>query len=158
MTCDPWVLDASSVIEVKKAVPASKQWATLRAMEDLVGASRIAVPREVAREVKAVAHPDAPGAWMHGVEQRLQHPVDPSTTSLDSVLSVAPDLVDPNKLLDGDPYVLALAADLRAGNHAATVVTEDVNDTPIRIAVVTAANRLGIPCVRLSDFLQAEGL
>jgi hypothetical protein len=158
MSCAPWVLDASSIIQIKLDVPRSKQWATLRGMEDLVVAGGIAIPREVAREVKAYAHPDAPGVWMHGVESKLGHPVDPPPAALTQVLAVAQDVVDPNKAIDGDPYVLALAHDLMARGHKATVVTEDVNDNAIRIAVATACGRLGIKCVRLADFLQAEGL
>lgn len=153
MTCRPFVVDASSIIQIKHQVPANQQWDILKRLELLVEAASLVFPREVAREVKAIAHPDAPGVWVHGVEGKCQHRMDPSDASVRRVLAQSPQLVDPDKELVGDPYVVALALELSAEGHGPTVISDDVNDRPGRTSLRTAAISMGLPHGRLSDLL-----
>jgi hypothetical protein len=149
-----WVFDASSIIQVKHDVRAGDQWGVLRGLEELVGAGALAFPREVAREVKAAAHPDAPGVWLAGVEGKLRHPLDPDVNIVAEVMaSAAGGVVDAEKPIDGDPYVLALALQLSRAGYDVSVVTEDVNDRPNRLSMATACDHLGLRHVRLSEFL-----
>lgn len=157
MTPDIWVLDASSIIQVKIDVPKKDQWEVLKGLERMVEEGQVAFPREVAREVKAYAHPDAPGVWVHGVEDKIRVSVDPEIDVLRDVLSVASDVVDPDKQFDGDPYVLAMAKELMDAGRQVAIVTEDVNDRPSRIAMTTACARIGIPFERLLPFLSLVG-
>lgn len=152
------VFDASSVIEVKRLLRRD-QWRVLRELENRVEAGRILVPREAAREVKDCAHPDAPGVWMYGVESKIQNPRDPDDEILREVLAQCPEMIDdPDQPPDGDPYVVALALQLRRDGRQAYVVTEDFNDKPGGVSVATACQRLGIPHGRLREYLQQEGI
>lgn len=149
-----WVFDASSIIQIKHDVRAGDQWGVLRRLEDLVEAGTLAIPREVAREVRAAAHPDAPGVWVAGVEGKLEHPLDPDVNILSEVMaSPAGRVVDTEKPIDGDPYVLALALQLSRAGCEVSVVTEDVNDRPNRISMATACDHLNLSHIRLNDFL-----
>src|SRR6266511_1646909 len=152
MSCSPWVLDASSIIDIKK-VSISEQWDLLKRMEKMVEDGRLVFPREAGREVKAVLHPDAPGVWVAGVERKLFHPRDPAEDVLRDVLRIAGDVVDIEKQLDGDPYVLALARELTDSGHISIVVTEDVNDRPSRIAMTTACSSIQLHTLRLPEIL-----
>lgn len=155
MPCDLYILDASAIIQIKVDVRAADQWELLKRLEGLVEAGTVCFPREVAREVKDLSHPDAPGVWVHGVEKKTKHPLDPSDTALRLVLSTAGDVVDPDRPINGDAQVLALASELIASGHEATVVSEDFVDRNPKLSVESACARLGLPHMRLVDFLAA---
>src|SRR5436309_15831340 len=114
MPCNPYVLDASAIVQIKIDVRAADQWELLKRLEGLVEAGSVCFPREVAREVKELSHPDAPGVWVHGVEKKSQHPLDPSDGVLRRVLQTAGDVVDPDRVINGDAQVIALASELIA--------------------------------------------
>lgn len=58
----------------------------------------------------------------------------------------------------GDPYVLAQALELQRLGPKPQVVTDDTVDRlPIKIAMTTACQRLGLPYLTLDDFLQTLG-
>jgi Domain of unknown function (DUF4411) len=151
------LLDTSSIIDIKKQVPVDKQWDLFRRLEDLVDAGEIAMPRQVIREVVEVAHPDAPGVWARGMQRRLQHPLDVDYEYVKEVMRVAPNLVEANQQKDvADPYVVALALQLRAAGEQVEIVTDDVNDhLPIKIALATACDRCKLPHITCAEFLSA---
>jgi rRNA maturation endonuclease Nob1 len=155
MPCSPYVLDASAIIQIKTDVRAADQWELLKSLETLVEAGAVCFPREVGREVKEFAYPDAPGVWVHGVERKSKHPLDPSDGVLRLVLATAGEVVDPDRAINGDAQVLALANELTADGHEATVVSEDFVDRNPKLSVQTACVRLGLPHMRLADFLTA---
>lgn len=155
MPCNPYVLDASAIVQIKIDVRAADQWELLKRLEGLVEAGTVCFPREVAREVKDLSHPDAPGVWVHGVERKTRHPLDPSDAALRLVLASAGDVVDPDRPINGDAQVLALASELIAAGHGATIVSEDFVDRNPKLSVETACTRLGLPHMRLVHFLSA---
>ncbi len=151
--CRPAVFDASSIIEIKQ-LPKKDQWDILKRLEVSVENGAIVVPKEVMREVKEYAHPDGPGIWMYGVERKMKWPVEPDSTVLQNVLTQCPGLVDnPDQPIDGDPFVVALALQLRGDGHPACVVTEDVNDRPPGMSIATACRHFQIPYLRLRQYL-----
>lgn len=153
-----WILDTSALVEAKAAVSLADQWQTFKLLEDMVRAGTVAMPRLVIREITQIAHPDLPGAWAPGVRDVQQHPLDPDWEHVQRVMAEAGDVVDPNKTKeDADPYVLALALQLRLQGHDVCVVTEDRVDRN-RIAVTTASDRIGIPHCSVRDLLGGLGV
>lgn len=150
-----WVLDTSAIIDLKTKVPAKKLWEVLKHLEQLIDEGTIVFCREVARETKDVAHPDAPGTWVHGVESLVKHAFDPDEEVLQEVLSIVPDVIDPSKPIDGDPYVLAQAEQLRRAGMDPIVVTQERTDRPSKIAMTTACDRLGLAHEDLEEFLES---
>ena len=70
-------------------------------------------------------------------------------------------MLDPPKesgVDDADPYVLAVARQLRAAGVDARVVTQETKDTPTKMSMNTACGVLGIPCVPLLAFLATESI
>lgn len=153
MTCSPYVLDASAIVQIKYNVRAADQWELLKRLEALVKAGIVCFPREVAREVKEISHPDAPGVWVHGVEKKTKHSLDPSDQAMRRVMSVAGEVVDPDRAINGDAQVLALASELIDAGHDATVVSEDFVDRNPKLSIASACARLSLPHLRLDDFL-----
>lgn len=136
----------------------ARQWDLFRRLEELVDLGEIAMPRQVIQETVEVAHPDAPGVWARGMQRRLRHPLDVDYDYVKEVMRVAPNLVEANQQRDvADPYVAALALQLRAGGESVEVVTDDVIDhLPIKIALATACDRLHIShitCAQLLDVI-----
>lgn len=155
---DAWIIDTSSLIEIKRAVAPHNQWELLKTMEIMVRDGRLGAPRHVYREMGKTQHPDAPGVWASGVRgvQLLPLDVDPACTR--SVLSEVPTLVDVNKIEeDADPYVVALAWQLMQEAKSVYVVTEDHVDRE-STSIATACDSLGIVWVRLHDFVASLGV
>lgn len=72
-------------------------------------------------------------------------------------MDVAGDVVDSSKTgEDGDPYVIALALQLQANGLEPVVVSSDVVDRlPIRLSILSACHRIGVPHMEPSEFLEA---
>lgn len=138
-----------------KQVPLSKQWDVFQRLAELVDLGEIAMPRQVIKETAEVAHPDAPGVWARGMQSRLHHPIDVDFAHVRTVMAVAPKLIEPNQQADpADPYVAALALQLRAAGVQVEVVTDDVVDhLPIKMALGTACDLLKIDHRSCKDFL-----
>lgn len=155
-----WVLDTSALVDFKALISVSDQWITFKELEQLVASGAIAMPRQVVNEASELAHPDLPGAWAPGMRSALQHPLDPDYRFVQHVMSAAGDVVDSTKMKEeADPYVLALALQLLDEGHDPCVVTSDeVDHLPIRIALTTACDRLGIRHSTPREFLESIGV
>jgi hypothetical protein len=129
-----------------KQVPIAKQWDLFQRLAELVDSAEIAMPRQVIKETAEVAHPDAPGVWARGMQKRLRHPLDVDFEHVQAVMAVAPKLAEPNQQGDpADPYVAALAVQLRKDGMTVEVVTDDVIDhLPVKLALATACDLLKI--------------
>jgi hypothetical protein len=115
-------------------------------------------PPEVLSELErgSVGNPDPPLEWAktHRSSAERKAPLD----GVRQVLSVAADVLDPDSPHEqADPYVLALALELRRGFEV-TIVTDDRKDKPTKLSLATAAGMLGIPTVPLFAFVRQEGL
>lgn len=155
-----WVLDTSALIEFKRLIAVNDQWRAFKALEDLVAKGRIALHKEVIREVSKIAHPDLPGAWAPGVEQLLRYPGEVAFSYLRTAMSSASEVIDKNKSEeDADPYMLSLGLWLVDQGRKPVVVTGDLVDhEPIRISVGTACERLGLPYTDALTFLTTVGI
>ena len=154
-----WVLDASALIECKQRIPVDQQWQMFSDMESLVLDGRIAMPRQVIREVSGGTWPDAPGVWAGGMRRKLVHPIDVPVALLRAVLDLTPNVIEANATEDaGDPYVLAMAMQLSI-EHDVVIVTEDVVDRlPLKQSLRAAAEAHGLPWCNLTDFASTLGV
>lgn len=153
-----WVVDTSALLDFKVQISVGDQWEAFKHLEDLVVLGLIAMPRQVLSEASELAHPDLPGAWAPGMRSQLRHPLDVDFEHLTRVMAVAGEVVDPSKTReDADPYVAAQALQLRAAGHHPIVVTSDrVDRLPLKIALTTACERLGVAHVSAREFLLAH--
>ena len=149
------VLDSSLLIDLKK-LPAAHQWPLLLRMSEFVRSGHLAFPKHVATELEKARHPDAPGVWVVSAKQDLRYP-PPSDEALVEVLGVASQLIEVDAEGDiADPYVVALAYDLRERypDTRVLVATEDkVDRLPRKIALTTACERLELEHVQMPGFL-----
>jgi hypothetical protein len=156
-----WVLDTSSIIEIRRSVAVAQRNSVFAGMVGLVAADRILFPKQVVDELERVADPNAPDAQYLWARQNAvkANAHDPSLQEVKDVLAVVPEVLDPDKdagAEEADPYILAVAARLRVEGKDARVVTQETKDTPRKMSLNTACGLLGIPSVPLSAFLQFE--
>lgn len=157
MSCDAvFVLDSSLIIQLKRAVPADRQWELAKHMEDLVLAGRMTFPPQVLREIRGQTHTDIPEAWVLAVASKIVHPNEPAYGHVETVMAVAGDLIDADTEIDpADPYVVALALEMSQMGTDICVVTADVVDRmPLKISMRTACERLRIPWMPIDEFLE----
>ncbi|QYG94372.1 DUF4411 family protein (plasmid) [Iamia sp. SCSIO 61187] len=149
------VLDSSTIVNLKSEIPVGKQWEFFKRLEAKVDAGEVAIAKSVIREVSDVQHPDMPGAWARGMQDRMQHPLEPDPASVAAVMAKAPEVVDQSSdREEADPEVIGLALDMIAAGHDVVVVTDDAVDRmPIKIAMTTACGRCGVQCMSTTEFL-----
>ena len=109
--------------------------------------------RFVRKELVEVRYPDAPGAW---IAATAQHFAEPSYEAVAEVLAVA-QLVDTEAEDEvADPWVVAMAVELRDAYREARVVvaSDDVVDRlPQKESIATACERLGIEVWSCDDLI-----
>ena len=157
-----WVIDTSSIIEVRRSTQKRHREQIFRRMTELVTEGRLAYPPQVVAELERSAQPKSPDPQFVWAKQNASTAHRTGGCSLDDVrevLAEVPEVLDPNKDTgpdEADPYVLAIARKLRVDGTDARVVTEERRDTESKMSMNTAAGILGIPSVPLAAFLKVE--
>ena len=159
-----WVIDTSSIIEVRRAVPVAVRKKTFAGLTQLVNDQRLAYPPEVLDELARntdLKNPDEQYLWTNANAIAAYARATCDLNDVKSVLAEVPTILDPEKesgVEEADPYVLAVARKLRAEGVDARIVTQESKDTPTKMSMSTAAGVLGIPCVPLKAFPAAESI
>ena len=158
-----WVIDTSSVAEVRRSIENTKKQGVFASMSNLVGAGRLVFPRQVVDELGRAADPHAPDAQYQWARENLSRVTEPAPTfeEIKEILARVPTVLDPDKdtgVEEADPYVLAVAVRLREQGTDSRVVTEETKDTARKMSLRTAAGLLGIPSVPLRAFLSYEAI
>ncbi len=163
---DVWVIDTSSIIEVRRPalqIPTPRLAAVYRQLGELVNQGSLVFPRKVLDELErqagmiaATGSADLPYEWARqNAETATRHGTDYG--ALREVLAVEgiAQLLDPDKrgVEPADPYVLALAHQLRGLGDFPRVITEDRRDAPDKVALASACGLVGIPVVPTRAFL-----
>ena len=157
-----WVIDTSSIIEVRRSTQKSQREQIFREMTRLVTEGRLVYPSQVVAELERNAQlksPDRQFTWAKQNASTAQSNGSCSLGDVREILAEVPEVLDPNKDAgpdEADPYVLAIAQKLREDGTDARVVTEERKDTGSKMSMNTAAGILGIPSVPLAAFLKVE--
>lgn len=156
-----WVIDTSSIVEVRRSIQNSRKDSVFTQMGILVQGGRLVFPKQVLGELERVADPLSPDPqylWAkHHEGKATECPL--SLEEVKAVLGAVPTVLDPEKdtgAEEADPYVLALAVHLHAESKDARIVTEETKDLPRKMSLRTAAGLLGVPSVPLIAFLHFE--
>lgn len=157
-----WVIDSSSIVDLK-IIPHALRPQVIRHLGALVGNRRLIYPRQVLDELKGYAPPkalknDAPYSWAKGHEARACHP-GRLVAEAKAILDAHPDLIDPDSAGKdpADPYLIALAQELRNAGVEARIVTNDTRQINNKVSVAAVAGLLGIPSTVMRIFLRGEG-
>jgi rRNA maturation endonuclease Nob1 len=139
-----WVIDTSSVIEIRRSVENSKKAHVFSQMGTLVNGGRLVFPKQVVDELERAADTQSPDAQYKWAKQNEGKATEctPSLDEVKEVLRNVPKVLDPDKDIgaeEADPYVLAVAVRLHAEGKDARIVTEETKDMPRKTSLRTAA-------------------
>jgi hypothetical protein len=164
-----WVIDTGSVIQIRREVPNSVRGRVTAALDARVASDALIYPPEVigeleraAEEISKKGSPDPPYAWAKKNEMKATR-YGRLYADARAILDKVPNLIDPDKVAvgdvdDADPYVIALAVKLKVQGDDVTIITDDYQTKPKKMALADAAGVFRIPCVRFRTFLITEGI
>ncbi len=150
-----WVFDTSALIAIK-SLPREKRPAVLEALSRLVKEGRLRMPDQVVAELERYS--DAVQEWAVEV-QGIACSGSPTLDDTKDVLAIVPKILDPKKdagVDEADPYVLAMARQIRLQGGEVRIVTQETKDNPEKMSLNTAAGILGIASVPLAGFMHVE--
>jgi hypothetical protein len=157
-----WIIDTSSILEVRRKFPKPTHPRIFRALTELATKGALIFPGEVFGELKRghgelkAGSTDLPFDWASEVLQSAtRHGTD--YEAVRQALAKAPTVLDTEKTGgadEADPYVLGLALHLKGQGHEVTVVTEDRKDQPHKLSLSTACGLLRLYTVPLVAFLR----
>lgn len=150
-----WVFDTSGLIEIK-SLPREKRSSVMALLSQLVKDGRLRMPNQVVAELER--YEDSIHEWAIGV-QGIACSGSPSFEDVKEVLAIVPKILDPKKDAgtdEADPYVLALARNIKHRGDDVRVVTQETKNSPDKMSLNTAAGVLGIPAVPLIGFMHVE--
>ena len=156
-----YVIDASSLINIKRHVTAAHQWNFFNeTLTEMVNRGDLLIVPQVETECGYGEHPDVPGAWVLAKASNFAGVREPSKHTVREVLDKWPRLVNPDKEReDADPYVVARALELQKAKVEVCVVTDDVlNHLPATVSIANVCKDLGILWTSLAGFLGPEHL
>ena len=156
-----YVIDASSLINIKRHVTAAHQWNFFNeTLTEMVNRGDLLIVPQVETECGYGEHPDVPGAWVLAKASSFAGVREPSEHTVRKVLDRWPRLVNCDKEReDADPYVVARALELQKARVKVCVVTDDVlNHPPTTVSIANACKDLGIYWTRLAGFLGPKHL
>jgi hypothetical protein len=169
-----WVIDTSSIIAVRRVFAITgqkKDSRTLKklvfaAMKDLAKQERLVYPSQVHRELKdendksKTPHDDLPFDFVEDTKK-----IAMKTASFDYVKQLMSD-TGTRRMIDyeaedkeeADPYVVAVALELRDQGIDVGVVTQERSDSLGRISMNTVCGLKDLVCVPLRAFLHRENI
>jgi rRNA maturation endonuclease Nob1 len=159
---DLWVIDTSSLIEIKQVVLRSSLKPVLIGMTGLVDKSGLIYPREVIKELAAYKNKhklDPPYEWAKNNEPKAANH-DNLFADIAILLKNKPQLatvLDSSKtdgIEEADLYVLALAVRNKAQFTNVVVVTEESRQRPDRMPLSVACGVMRIYHCNVKAFLQ----
>ena len=162
---DLWVIDTSSIIEVRRPtlqIPRAKQPEVFAALTELVNRDVLVFPKKVLAELErqtaaiSADRRDLPYEWARDNEVRAcHHEFDYEAMTEALAVEGVGEIVDADKpgVEPADPYVLGLAYQLRRAGRDAGVITEDRKNAPDKIGLAPAVGLVGVPSVPMRAFL-----
>ncbi len=159
-----WVIDTSSITEVRRSFPKPEQRLVYARLKGLVTGGHLVFPVEVLKELERAGNPkaladDLPLGWCKDVAPTAVS--NPSLDTVKGVLARVREVLDPDKprgAEEADPYILARAVELQGDGRPVTIITEDKTNKPRKLSLSTAAGLLLIPAVTMLPFLKSQGL
>lgn len=158
-----FVIDTSSLIEVRQIVPRANLPAVLSSMEQLVNGGELVFPAEVDDELDRFRKPgvhDPIGDWAASAKRRATR-FGPQFDHVKRVLEdpQARRVLDPAKagVDEADPHVLALALALR-DRAEVVVIAQETRDRPDKLSMATACGVLRLIRLPVAAFLFERGI
>lgn len=161
-----WVVDTSSIIEVRRKVQHSRQRFVFDALTDLVNKEVLVYPKKVVEELAQICIPnsenvDLPLEWAKQNQAKAtRFPLDYMVLKEILAHPQVQRVLDPDKVgvEEADPYVLTLALQLSREGFDVRVLVEETRDRPDKLSMNTACGHLRLISLKMSGFLEEKGI
>ena len=158
-----WVIDTSSLIQIKEAGTNKHLPRILRELTKMVNAGTLVFPAEVHKELKYFHREDVPDAIFDWTDsnrtQATRFGID--YDAMARVLAKATKVLDANKTSgpeEADSYVLTLGLQLKEAGAEVTIITQESRDKPFKLSMSSASGLLKIYAVSIFPFLEDQGI
>lgn len=159
-----WVIDTSSITEVRRKLSRSHQITVYASLTTFVNGGHLVFPTEVLKELERGSNPksnpqDLPLGWCKKVQGTAVS--NPPLATVKEVLGQVSEVLDPDKphgTEEADPYILALAVELKRNGRDVAIITQETANRPGKLSLSSAAGLLKIPAVTMLPFLKSQGL
>ena len=153
-----WVIDTSSILEIRRQVPTLGRRRCLDGLRSLVENGHLVYPRQVVHELERGCGGEESDPWFRWAKQHQKRACRYGTdfNRLARLLERVQLVVDTEKTSpvdEADPYVIELAVAIMEEGRSATVITEERKDKPKKMALSTACGLWRVPVVPLLPFL-----
>lgn len=156
MPCDQkLILDSSALLNTKTAIRVGDQWDFFEGLLRRVKTGLVVVPMQVMKEISESAWPDMPGAWAAAAYHQSPHAYDAEYEWVQRVMAETPDIIEVDAEMNkADPWVVALALQLRSEGSEVVVVADDYKDRPTKISIASACRTFGVEWMDLDGALE----
>lgn len=156
-----YIADTSALVDLRRDYPLRTFGPLWQRFADLAGVGRMIAPEEVRYEL--ADREDELKAWATSLP-RFFYPTDgPLLARLADVLRDTPDSLQIGRLYDADPWVVALALELREaeaqklfGQEVVILTHETSADPQKRPHIPDVARKYQLRCVRLRHVFEVE--
>lgn len=163
---DIWVIDTSSILEVRRSFERAVQLRIYSDLTKLVEGNSLVYPPEVYDELQRYSNTsndftDSPFEWAKKNKSRATR-FGHRYEELKEVLGHPRihNILDSEKIgvEEADSHILSLALSLTQKGSQATVITEERKDRPNKLSLNAACALLKIPCLRIDQFLIQQNI
>ena len=159
MTLTIYVIDTSALIDMKLHTPIDVYPTQWKMMENLIKCERLKAPIEVFEEIEE--KDDELYAWVKKNRNMFIEITSGQIEAVKEIMELFPSLVDESRKHSADPWVIALAIDMRKQmglteeREIIVVTNERLRGNKIKIPFVCI--HFNVPYISLIDMLRAEG-
>jgi len=155
-----WVFDTSALIQLRSEVSTQDRLMVETELGRLVAEGRLLLVSQSISELRRYQGKDNPARTWAEQHEAAATGRRPSLETVKEVLSQVPEVIDADK--DGeeeaDPYILALALELKREGADVRVVTNEFKTTGPKMPLGSAAGFLAVPAVTLRTMLKFEAI
>ena len=156
-----YVMDASSLINMKRHIKPERQWDFFNeTMTEMVERGELLIVPQVETECGRARHPDVPGTWALAKAKLSPATRDPGLHTVRLILADWPRLIDPEgEAEQADPYVIARALELQDSFQDVCVVTDDTTShLPAKASMAEVCDDYEVSWINLAGFLGTRHL
>lgn len=153
-----YIIDTCSIIDLFRLYPADifpKLWEEL---DELIKRDRLISHKFVLQELSKKS--DDAYKWAKNRKTMFRDITQQQTEIMKEIASKFPKLIDPNKEIDADPWLIALALEKGKQKKLITeikvIVTEE-KFKPNKVNIPFVCQRLGIECINIIGLMRKEG-
>ena len=158
MTVNVYVIDTSALIDMEKNTPMDVYVSQWERMSALVRSQRLLAPMKVFKELEVMD--DKLHDWAKENREMFKEITRGQIEAVREIMAGFPSLVDAAKKYSADPWIIALAIDMRKqttfeGRDVIVVTNEKLKGKKVKIPYV--CEHFGVPYKNLIEMLRSEG-